>query len=391
MAVNATIEPQSVLAGKIGKSMTIERNGEKYGIIGVAPPNAIALVGEFRGAMSDVTIDDIDTTIQKIQEEADKLKAEGINKIIVLSHVGFEDDKRIAQETSGVDIILGGHSHDRIKGVTPGENLLYSKTGEPVVLTQAGRDGEYAGILNVEFTPEGILSKVQNNLFQTMPFNRTLPARFAVEDIIGKPEIIAKIAYAAPPPKNRYLENNAHVNFVADAVRAELNTDISMINISNIRGFFTAGEIDSRRISDILPFENKMTICELSEKQIVDAIKVGGTSFNSASGHPSIICLSGMEYTMTNKGELKELIYIDREGNRSNIDVNNPSTERKFTVAVDDYIVKGGESYLPPDENPPYILEKFDFDKTVPVINYLKKLPHPIEIRPDERVKIVEA
>ena len=35
------------------------------------------------------------------------------------------------------------------KGIKEGESLLYSKSGEPVIVTQAGKDGEYAGVLNL--------------------------------------------------------------------------------------------------------------------------------------------------------------------------------------------------------------------------------------------------
>ena len=44
------------------------------------------------------------------QFEVEKLLADGINKIIVLGHSGFEKDKEVAAKIKGVDIIVGGHS-----------------------------------------------------------------------------------------------------------------------------------------------------------------------------------------------------------------------------------------------------------------------------------------
>ena len=91
--------------------------------------------------MEGITIDDKEQTIKELQEEVAKLQQQGVNKIILLSHEGNTVEKEIAQRVTGIDVILGGHSHDLIEGVTPGENLFYSPSGEPVVITQAGRDG----------------------------------------------------------------------------------------------------------------------------------------------------------------------------------------------------------------------------------------------------------
>ena len=89
----------------------------------------------------------INETIQDVQKEVDKLKSQGVNKIILLSHSGYGYDRKIAKNTDGIDVILGGHSHNLVEGVKDGENLLYSKSNEPVVITQAGRDGKNIGVL----------------------------------------------------------------------------------------------------------------------------------------------------------------------------------------------------------------------------------------------------
>lgn len=389
LAANVTVKPDSPMAGKIQKSKIEEYNGEKFGIIGTAPSDALERVGT-RESLQDITIDDIDTTIKKVQEEVNNLKAQGINKIIVLSHIGKDMDKRLAQETDGIDIILGGHTHDLYKGVKEGDNLLYSKSGEPVLLTQIGKDGEFAGVLKTVFDKDGKLIKAQNNVMRSGVYTRTLPFKTAVESIIGKPEILAEIKTAPPAPKNRLLENNPHGNVIVDAMRHELGTDVAILNAGNIRGYFPEGKIDSRRISDITPFEDKMMICELSEKQIVDAIKVGAKSFEKSDYKPGILLVSGLEYTVTDKGELKDLQYVNKDGSKSKIDVNNPSETRKFTVACDDFFAYGGDNYLPVNSNPDYVVKKFDVDKNVYTANYIKNLPQPLEIKEDDRIKIIK-
>lgn len=390
LAVNTTVNPSSPMFGKIQNSVIEEHNGEKFGIIGTAPPDAFERVGT-RESLDDIKIDDFDTTVKKVQAEVDNLTSKGINKIIIVSHLGKDLDKQLAQKTDGIDIILGAHTHDLYKGVKENENLVYSKSGKPVILTQIGKDGEYVGMLSASFDENGIITKIQNNVGRTGVFNRTLPYKVAVESIIGKPEILGNIKSAPPSPADRLITNNPHGNFVVDAMRSELNTDVAILNAGNIRGYFNTGEVDARRINDVTPFEDKMMICELSEKQIVDAIKTGGKSFLHPAHKPGILLVSGLEYTMTDKGELKELYFVDRNGNKTPIDVNNPSTTHTLTVACDDFFAYGGDDYLPVNPNPPYVKEKFDVDKNVYTANYMKKQTQPIEIKEDDRIKIIKS
>ena len=391
LAINATVAPDSPLYGHIGSSMIEEHNGEKYGIIGIAPSDMTERV-KMNESLKAVKIDDFETTMQKVQAEVDRMrKEEGINKIILLSHSGYKNDKKLAEQTEGIDVILGGHSHNMVTDVTEGVNLFYSKTGEPVVITQAGKDGECIGVLNLEFTPEGVITKVQNNVTNSRTFSRSLPIKHAVEEIIGKPEIVGTVTSAAPAPKERLIENNPHGNVIADAMRNELGTDVAILNAGNIRGHFSMGTVDSRLINDITPFDDKMMIGNLSEKQIVDAIKNGGKSFNNTGHKPGILLVSGLKYTMTDKGELKSLSFIDREGKENPIDVNNPSETRKLSVAMDDFFATGGDNYLPTNEHPDFVTKKLDMDKNKLACAYIKKLPQPMEIKQDDRITIIPA
>ena len=390
LAINVTVSPQSAMAGKIGKSVVEEHNGEKFGIIGTAPPDVLERVGT-RESLDEIKVDDLPTTIKKVQEEVNRLKSQGVNKIIVISHIGLGGDKLMAQNTSGIDIILGAHTHDLIKNVKEGENLFYSKSNEPVIITQIGKDGEYACVLNVSFDEKGIITKVQNNVSRTGIYNRTLPYRTAVESIIGKPEIIGKVISAPPAPANRLISNNPHGNFIVDAMRHELGTDIAILNAGNIRGFFAEGDLDSRRINDVTPFEDKMLICNLTEKQIVDAIKIGGKSFVNPGNKPGILLVSGLEYKMNDKGELLELTFIDKNGVKSEINVNNPDVNKKYTVACDDFFAYGGDDYLPVNSHPDYVIKKFDVDKNVYTANYIRKMKTPIEIKEDNRIELVKS
>ena len=278
-----------------------------------------------------------------------------------------------------------------IDGIQEGKNLFYSKSGEPTVITQAGKDGENVGILNVDFDEKGVIKKVQNNVIRTRAYNRPLFVKDAVEDILGKPEVIGRVKAAVPPPEKRLAQNNPHGNLIADAMRAELGTDIGILNAGNIRGSFSQGPIDTRLISDITPFEDKMMILGLTEKQIVDSVKVGLQSITRSTNKPGILLVSGLKYKANTKGELLEMEFIDKNNNVHKIDVNNPDPNKKYTVAADDFYATGGDGYLESNKNPDFVIQKFDLDKNKLACDYIKKLNQPIEIIDDHRVEIIEA
>ena len=388
LAANVDVAPNSLLADKIHKSMITEKDGIKYGIIGIAPPDMRLRVKQ-NETVKDFTIYDTEETIKRVQAEAKKLKEAGINHIVVLSHGGNKLDKQLAQETQDIDIIFGAHTHNLIKGITEGENLFYSKTGEPVIITQAGKDGENLGILNVSFDEKGVIKKAQNNIIKTRDYNRPLFIKDTVEHILGKPEVVGKVRSAVAPPENRLTENNPHGNLITDAMRVQLGTDIALLNAGNIRGYFTQGPIDTRLLTDISPFGNKMMILELTEKQIVDAIKHGLNSTTKPSNKPGLLLVSGMKYTGNKQGELLELEFIDKNNQTHKIDINNPRTDKKYTVAADDFFATGGDGYLESNKNPEFVLQKFDQDKNILARDYIKTLNQPIDIIDDKRIKIV--
>lgn len=389
LAANVDIKEGSPLVGKIQKSMVVERDGEKYGLIGIAPEDMLERV-KMNNTLKDFSVKNDDETIKIVQEEVNKLQAQGINKIIVLSHEGTKKDQRLAQETSGIDLIFGAHTHDLIEGLQEGVNLFTSKSGEPVILTQAGKDGENVGILNVDFDENGVVKKAQNNVIKTKNYNRPLFVKDSVEDIIGKPEIIGKVKAAVAPPEQRLIENNPHGNLIADAMRNELGTDIAILNAGNIRGNFSEGTVDSRLISDITPFEDKMWIIGLSEKQIVDAINVGLKSLTKSSNKPGILLVSGLKYKANKQGELLDLEFIDKNNQVHKIDVKNPDPNKKYTVAADDFFATGGDGYLESNKNPDFVLQKFDMDKNKLACDYIKKMDQPMEIKDDHRIEIIE-
>lgn len=387
MGANVNIQGENnPLQGKITKSFVKEINGNKYGIIGLIPPDLHERIRENASRKTIIPYSKEDS-IKAVQEEADKMKNDGINKIIVLSHCGLEFDKSLAKNTSGVDVILGAHTHELIKDIKNNENLFTSKTGEPVIITQAGKDGEQFGILNLEFDENGIIQKAQNNVQKSNQFKRNPILEKIFDGIIGKATEVGYIAKAAPAPEHRLVDPNPHAFFIMDACREEFDTDLALINAGNIRGHFDEGKLTERKVFEVVPLKNRMVKMKLTEEEVVNALKNGAKSLINPGFKPSIVMPSGLEYTMNRKGEVLNATFIDKQGNKHPIDVNNPDKNKVYTVATDDFFASGGDKLIPNkiDE----VDEKFDFDKDKLTCDNIKRHGKPVVIEDDGRIQIV--
>ena len=393
LGMNINPSENNPVKGMIEKSYIQEINGHKYGIIGLVP-NDLSVHVKLQDHLPDLNIEsDFKKSISDLQKEVDKLQQQGVNKIILLSHSGYRHDVELAKSVKGIDIILGAHTHNLLEGIEEDKNLFYSSNGEPIVITQAGRDGKNFGILNVEFNNEGVITKVQNNLGNTDEYGRNLVARNVFESILGKPEKVGEIAYVEKFPKDYMGLENPHCDFIVDAMRSELNTDIAIMNSANIRGQFETGRVDTRDLAIISPFANKVCIVEVSEDEIVNAIKLRTkASMKSSTHRPGIVQVSGLKYKFDINGDLLSMNFVDKNGKETPIDINNPRKDKIYTMAADDFCIgnsDGGGLNLPHRlEN---AIKKFDFDKDVVVAEYIKHQQAPIEIRSDGRIEKVEA
>jgi len=135
----------------------VERNGEKIGIIGIV----ISKKTKMSSNPDDTTmfLDEV-TTAQKY---ADELNSQGVDRVILLSHYGYENDLALAQKTSGIDIIVGGDSHSLLGdlsdlGLKPSGSyptMVNDASGNDVCVVTAWQYSQIVGELHAEFDGQG--------------------------------------------------------------------------------------------------------------------------------------------------------------------------------------------------------------------------------------------
>src|SRR6056300_1877830 len=177
---NADFSAEAMLADQLLKSTIIERAGEKIGMIGLTPQET----DELASPGENVIFTD---PVAAVQGEVDKLTAEGVNKIIVLSHSGYSVDKRVAAETTGVDVIVGGHSNTFLSNTSDRAEGPYPTMVGNTAIVSAYAYSKFLGELNVVFNDAGdIISATGEPLLMDA----------SVEE---DSETVARIAEAAKP------------------------------------------------------------------------------------------------------------------------------------------------------------------------------------------------
>src|SRR6218665_978434 len=117
-----------------------EINGVPVAIIGQAFP--YTPVANPRYQVPDWTFGIREAELQQL---IDELKAKGAQLVVLLSHNGMDVDLKLASRVSGLDAILGGHTHDGV----PVPVMVKNRSGQTLV-TNAGSNGKFLGVLDVQ-------------------------------------------------------------------------------------------------------------------------------------------------------------------------------------------------------------------------------------------------
>jgi sulfur-oxidizing protein SoxB len=150
-----------------------EINGVPCAIIGQAFP--YTPIANPRYMVADWSFGIQDENMQKVVDEA---RGKGAQVVVVLSHNGMDVDLKMASRVSGIDAILGGHTHDGM----PVASIVSNKGGKTIV-TNAGSNGKFLGVIDFQVKDK----KVSDFRYKLLPvFANMLPADPAMDALITK-------------------------------------------------------------------------------------------------------------------------------------------------------------------------------------------------------------
>ena len=337
---NADVSGEELLADAIMPSTVIERGGERIGLIGLTPENT----QELASPGPNVTFSD---PVAAVQGQVDALTADGVNKIIVLSHSGMNVDMAVAEAVDGIDVIVGGHDNTYLNSNDEDADGPYPTMVGDTAIVQAYAYGKYLGELNVTFDDDGNITEASGGPIIMDAAVAEDAAAVARIDELAAPldeirnEVVAEAADLIVGDRGvcRQMECSGG-NLIADAMLdrvADQGIQIAFQNSGGIRANIEAGEITKGEVLTVLPFQNTLSTFFISGQTMIDALENGASQHEDGSGRfPQV---AGMSFTVD--------LTMEPGSRISNVMVGGEAIDAgaMYGVVSNNFIRNGGDGY----------------------------------------------
>ena len=372
-------------AGRLEKSHVVDENGVKIGYIGLIPCDLKnRLNKQCKDNSTDIDVLPLNETIKAVQEEVNKLEAQGVKIIHVISHMGYDADVELIKNVAGVDVVNGGHSHTLLDGIVPGKNYFISKRGEPVILTQAFKNGHYVGYLDVEYK-NGIIDKAKYEVKNIDNNPQSLVVKMIENMYLGAPKVIGTMAHSVKALPEYVLEESPLNSFLCDGYKKYTGAQIVFNNLGTMRYSMPEGQITDRQVMDILPYYNDVFTYRLSEKDIITALN-GAIEAAGKYNRTGALQVSGLRYTIGKDNKVKDVFLVNDDGTEEKLNSDNPSSDKFYTVAYNSFL-GGGTEGLAVLNAPEKIVSKCDRTETDIFRDYIASFNNqPISIEKTGRI-----
>ncbi len=250
--------------------------------------------------------------------------------VVVLSHMGFADDRRLAKEVPQIDLIVGGHNH-----FVFGEPEL--EGGVPIL--QAGERGRWLGRLDLDC--QG--GRLARRGYRLLSMDAAAPedpemvaevARIAAEADKGLNQVIGRSDVELSARRDEIRRGEAAFgDFVADIAREITLADLALFNGGGFRASIPAGDVTLKQVYQSFPFRNELVVGDLTGAQILAAL-ARSASLDPDENPGGFLQVSGLHYVIGDGG-LADATLGDRP----------LDPDRKYRAVMPDFLAEGGDGY----------------------------------------------
>ncbi|SDK79644.1 2',3'-cyclic-nucleotide 2'-phosphodiesterase/5'-or 3'-nucleotidase, 5'-nucleotidase family [Sarcina sp. DSM 11001] len=297
-----------------------EIGGRKIGFVGVTTPTTITASkptlfedenGEFvYSFLQDETGEGV---YNAVQSAVDNARTEGAEYVIVLGHLGNEEQCRpwtyadVISHTNGIDAFLDGHSHDT------DQVIMKNKDGKEVPRSACGTKMQHIGWCRIPAEGEvtaGIYSwtlddsapevlGIENEMSTAVKeargsISKLLEGKIAVSE--QEMTIYDPVAVDPEWGKVRMIRR-AETNLgdlCTDAYRFVTGADIALLGGGGIRVSIPAGDVTMKNMYEVFPFGNEICVVQATGQQILDALEWGAAAVPGENG--GFMQVSGLSY-----------------------------------------------------------------------------------------------
>ncbi|MDD7910027.1 5'-nucleotidase C-terminal domain-containing protein [Pseudovibrio exalbescens] len=406
-----------------------EIEGEKVAVVGVLKVEKT----QASSMVSDAV--EFSDEIETVRSVVGSLEAQGINKIIVLSHLGYNFDQTLAARVDGIDAIVGGDTHEAldssdelasmgidVAGFNP--TMVRNPSGEPVYITQAWEYAKGLGQLNLAFDANGKVTDVKGKLEllvgqpyqvqdQDGQYQPATDAQVAaIQEVIAGLESIREIETSAKvdeiiKPYREEIENYRSQTigsveqtmpferFPADFEAGEVPTgsyaaqvvsdafltylpqaDISIQNAGGVRAEINSGAFTVGDAYTVLPFSNTVVTVDMTGAEVVKVLNEALDYSQGLSGSTGAFPYgSHIRYDVVFGAEPGTGIRNVEVKDRNSGEWSDIDLEAVYSVATNSFTATGKDGYQTFADviaaNPEALVES-DVAYTIPLIEYLR-------------------
>jgi len=316
--------------------VVLERGGLRIGVIGVSCADLFGVTSPARtGGLS------LRDQERVVREQLPALVATTDLQVLI-SHSGADDDRRLAARLSGsgLDVIVGGHSHTRLKEPALAGDIL---------VVQAGSHLRYLGRLDLR-VEKGRVTGYDGRLIEMVAAGTETDAPDGVVAAVGgweariREEFGRPLATLATDWKRDGSDESNIGSWLTDALRARTGADVALLNSGSIRRDQVAGPLTALDVKEILPFENTLVTLTLDG---ADLRRIAVNNARLAAHGGGILQVSGLTYAWREVGDHVEVEDL-RVGGEPVRDGQG------YRIATADYVCLQAKEYLamepPPTE-----------------------------------------
>lgn len=277
LAANLQPQADSGLRGRLLPSAVFDVDGVRVGVVGVAnpksPPDLASPGNSWRLALWPDVAGAVQAAVDDLMSRAEL--------IVVLSHLGLDADHELVSNTTGIDVVLGGHQH-----VLTAEPEWQDDCGRAELLEQRDcsprrvpivHSGAYSRWLSrVELTLTRASSQLRFEVtgvtLKHLPSAATVPPEPRVEQYLEqrRPAPEPPLAFLPAPLTRRSAlgGDSALGDAILDAVQATTAVDVALVNSSGLRADLEAGALLRSDLALAFPFDEPWRLVRLGGRRL---------------------------------------------------------------------------------------------------------------------------
>jgi 5'-nucleotidase len=400
LAANLSFDPPQDGGERIRPWVVVDVKGRKVGIIGVANEETPTLASPGPEARFSSQND-------AVRKAVAELTRQGVDIVVALSHIGLDNDRRMAKEIAGLDVIVGGHSHSLLSNLlknSEGPYPIVEKTpeGKPAIIIANFIGGPHLGRIEASFDEAGVpvawvgepivlddnTLKVMNapavdEEMVALVEKYAVPLRKKMEEPVGRIDSTVREGLPLETPRVTVCREVECLsgNVVADSLLKIPFPDaqVVLLNGGTMRSSLPSGAVSAGHVLGTLPFQNTPQIGSLPGSVIRQALEHGVSTYGEGGGR--FLQVAGLRYTFDPKkpaGERVVKAEVQVSGQWRPLDA-----KASYRVVASDYLTRGGDGFA--------MLVPFEWKEAqglmAEILRVYLERHSPLEAREEGRIK----